>query len=85
MSIGMLFKLIGVDRYYKMNDHQLELEASKFHIGEYVLPGGKLSRDLIIKQLIQKDTANLSSIAIVISVLSLFVSLIALIAAKQFP
>jgi hypothetical protein len=74
----MIFKFFGVDRYYKMSDHKLELEANKYNLGEYVHAGGGLSRQLIINQLIQKDEANLSTVSILLSVVSLVVSVTSL-------
>jgi len=68
------FKKIKVDKYYKMKDHELELEANKYNIGEYY-DGFKILRSQIIKQLIEKDLANNSQFAVLISVLSLFISL----------
>jgi len=70
--------MFKVDKYYQMDDHKLELEANKFHIGEYA-PNGRISRRLIIEQLIAKDLANNSRFAILISGISLILSLIALL------
>lgn len=69
--------MFKVDKYYQMDNHRLELEAGKFHIGEYA-PNGRISRKLIIEQLIAKDLANNSRFAILISAISLILSLIVL-------
>ena len=63
--------------YYTMDDHQLELEAAKFKIGGYS-DGKGVIRERIIDQLQKKDTAKYSLFAIIISLISLVVSIIAL-------
>jgi len=72
------FSLFTVDRYYKMSNHELELEASKFRIGGYVIDG-RMVRERIIKQLLEKDKANNSRYAIFISIIALIISIIALL------
>lgn len=68
------FEKIKVDKYYRMSQEELELEANKYNIGEYY-DGNKVLRSQIIKQLIEKDLANNSQFAVLISILSLFVSM----------
>jgi hypothetical protein len=70
-----LFDFLTVNRYYRMDNHQLELEASKHHIGGYAV-NGRVVRDEIIRQLLAKDNANNSRYAIAISVLALVISII---------
>jgi len=69
-----------VDKYYKMSNHDLELEASKYKIGGYGNPNtGRVIRERIITQLLEKDKANNSRFAIVISLIALFISILGLI------
>jgi hypothetical protein len=71
-----------VDKYYQMDDHQLELEATKYKIGEYAENIGNrtiIRRRKIIEQLIEKDKANNSRYAIYISILALIISFLALL------
>ena len=71
-----------VDKYYQMDDHQLELEATKYKIGEYAEYIGNrtiIRRRKIIEQLIEKDKANNSRYAIYISILALIISFLALL------
>jgi hypothetical protein len=70
-----LFELIKVDKYYKMKQKDLELEANKYNIGEYY-DGNKVLRSQIIKQLLEKDLANNSQFAIFVSSISIILSLI---------
>lgn len=72
---------LTVDRYYKMSNHELELEAGKYKIGEY-FDGTKISRQLIIKQLLEKDIANNSRFAILISLLALMISIVSIFVNK---
>jgi hypothetical protein len=70
-----------VDKYYQMSDLELEQEAAKYKIGDYVdTVGGEMrvNRKLIIEQLISKDGANSAKMAIIISVVALMFSFIAL-------
>ncbi len=71
-----------VDKYYQMDDHQLELEATKYKIGEYAENIGNrtiIRRKKIIEQIIEKDKANNSRYAIYISILALIISFLALL------
>ena len=71
-----------VDKYYQMDDHQLELEATKYKIGEYAENIGNrtiIRRRKIIEQLIEKDKANNARYAIYISILALIISFLALL------
>ncbi|MCJ7792370.1 MAG: hypothetical protein MUP45_00080 [Candidatus Marinimicrobia bacterium] len=75
-----VFDILKVDRYYKMSDHALELEAAKYKIGGYGNPHtGRVIRERIITQLLEKDKANNSRYAIVISLVALTISILALI------
>lgn len=69
----------SVDKYYIMTDAQLEHEASKYHIQEYGYPSGGISRERIIKQLLEKDGANNSRISLFISIIAILISIISLI------
>ncbi len=71
-----------VDKYYQMDNHQLELEAAKYKIGEYaenIENRTIIRRRKIIEQLIEKDKANNSRYAIYISILALITSFLALL------
>jgi hypothetical protein len=57
-----------------MSDYQLELEANKYHIGGYS-GGNGVVRERIIDQLLKKDQANDSRIAIGISLVSLVLAI----------
>lgn len=65
------------NKYYRMTTKELELEANKYKIGEYY--DGKISRKLIIEQLVFKDKANHSFVAIVVSIIALLFSLLGII------
>jgi hypothetical protein len=77
-----IFRRIGemltVDKYYKMNDAQLEAEAHKWNIKGYGYPSGLIDRQIIIDALLKKDKANDSRLAIFISIIALLISIIAL-------
>ena len=73
-----ILDLFTVDKYYKMDNHQLELEASKYKIGGYAIDG-RMVRERIIEQLLEKDKANNSRYAIYISIVALIISIVALI------
>jgi hypothetical protein len=73
-----MFDFLKVDRYYKMTDHQLELEAAKYKIGGYA-GDRRIIRERIIEQLIEKDKANNSRFAVFISALALIISVAALL------
>ena len=60
-----------------MSTKDLELEANKYNIGEYY--NGKISRKLIIEQLVKKDGANKSNVAIIISLAAIVLSIIGII------
>lgn len=75
-----IFDFLSVDKYYKMDDEKLELEAQKYRLQEYADPNrGAIIRERIIHQLIEKDKANNSRYAVFISILSLIVSIVAII------
>ncbi|MFA6587559.1 MAG: hypothetical protein WCT08_00650 [Patescibacteria group bacterium] len=70
--------LLTVNKYYRMSDGDLEREAAKWKIGEY-FDGRLISRRLVIEQLIERQKANNSRIAIFISFIALLISLVALL------
>ncbi len=72
-----ILEFLFVNKYYKMDNHQLELEAAKYKIGGYGI-GGRVVRERIIEQLLKKDEANNSRIAIFVSILALVISIISL-------
>jgi hypothetical protein len=69
---------LSVNRYYRMDNHQLELEAAKYKIGGYGIDD-RVVRERIIEQLLEKDKANNSRYAIFISLVALSVSILVLI------
>lgn len=80
--MNKLFQVFGVDKYYKMSNSELEQEASKYKIGEYVESTGErtvVRRRLIIEQLLAKDLSNNSRVAIFISLFALVISIISII------
>jgi hypothetical protein len=70
---------LTVNKYYKMDNHNLELEASKYKIGGYASSRGTVIRERIIEQLLAKDLANNSRFAVFISALALLISVISII------
>ncbi|MFA5789343.1 MAG: hypothetical protein WC924_05850 [Candidatus Gracilibacteria bacterium] len=62
-----------------MSDAELENEASKWKIREYGNSNGSISRKIIIEQLIAKDQANNSRIAIFVSLVALIISILTII------
>jgi len=72
-------ELLTVNKYYKMSNHELELEASRFKIGGYASSRGTVIRERIIEQLLAKDLANNSRFATFISLLALLISVISII------
>lgn len=76
----ILKEILSVDKYYKMNDIELEAEASKWNIREYGYTSGLINRQIIIDALIKKRKANHSGLAIFISVIALVISVLALFA-----
>lgn len=67
--------------YWKLNDRDLELVASKYHIGEYAGNGtiwSGISRKKIIEQLVFKDKFISALIFEIVSVFALVVSIFAL-------
>jgi len=74
-----IFSWFSVDKYYKMSDAELEREARKWNIREYGnAVDGTISRQIIIDQLIRKQQANNSRLAIFISALALLISIFSL-------
>ena len=75
-----ILDFLKVARYYKMGNHELEIEAAKYKIGGYGNPTtGRVIRERIITQLLGKDKANNSRYAIIISLVALVVSILAFI------
>lgn len=65
-----------------MSTEELEREAGKYHIGEYVVNiGGRtiVRRRIIIEQLLAKDLANNSRVATFMAVLALAISIVSII------
>lgn len=73
-----IFELFSVDKYFKMDNHQLEIEASKYKIGGYA-NDGRIVRERIIEQLLKKDEVNNSRYAVFISLLALVLSTISIL------
>ena len=70
---------ISVNKYYRMDDTELELEASKWKIRMYANTNGLIQRQIIIDALLKKDNANNSRYAIAISIFAIVISIISLI------
>ncbi|NQU18268.1 MAG: hypothetical protein HQ564_09430 [Candidatus Saganbacteria bacterium] len=73
--------VFSVNKYYRMTDAKLESEAKKWNIGNYAVDKGGITgvdREKIISQLIEKDKANNSIVAVLISVLALLLSIYAI-------
>ena len=71
-----LFKKInrfGVNKLYLMNEIELELEGRKWNIAGG-LQSGHLDRQFVIGELIKKNQANNSRIAIFISLVAIILS-----------
>ncbi len=73
-----LLDFLTVNKYYKMNQAELEKECSRWKIGGYATEQGRFVREWAIKQLIEKDKANDSRYAVVIAIIALVISVIAL-------
>lgn len=69
---------ISVNKYYRMNDAELEAEASKWKIRSYGNSNGTIERQIIIDALLKKDDVNNSRYAIIISLIAIVVSIVAL-------
>ena len=69
----------SVNKYYRMNDGQLEEEAHRWNIRSYGNSNGTIERQIIIDALLKKDSANNSRYAIIISVIAIFISIVLLI------
>lgn len=69
----------SVNKYYRMNDGQLEEEAHRWNIRSYGNSNGTIERQIIIDALLKKDNANNSRYAIIISVIAIFISIVSLI------
>ena len=74
-----MFDFLTVNKFYRMSDGELELEAHKWQIREYGYNDGTISRQIIIDQLIKKDQANNSRFAFFISIIALIISITSII------
>ena len=71
---------ISINKYYRMEDSELENEASRWKIRGYGSPHtGGVDRQIIIDALLKKDNANNSRYAIIVSVVAILISIISLI------
>ena len=74
---GKIREMLTVDKYYKMTNAELETEAHKWNIKGYGdSVSGSVIRPIIIDALIRKDKANDSRFAIFISTIALVISII---------
>ena len=81
-KIKKILNFFTVNKYYLMSEEALQNEAAKWHIGGYIVPLGQISiidRNIIIDELLEKDKANNSRIAIFISVIALMISILGII------
>lgn len=69
---------ISVNKYYRMEDPELETEASKWKIRSYGNSNGTIERQIIIDALLKKDNANNSRYAIIVSMIAILMSVISL-------
>jgi hypothetical protein len=70
---------ISVNKYYRMDDNELAVEASKWKIRSYGNSNGSIERQIIIDALLKKDNANNSRYSIAISFCALTISIFALL------
>lgn len=70
---------ISVNKYYQMNDGQLENEAHRWNIRSYGNSNGTIERQIIIDALLKKDNANNSRYAIIISIIAIIISIVPLV------
>lgn len=71
---------ISVNKYYRMEDSDLEAEASRWKIRGYGSPHTNgVNRQIIIDALLKKDNANNSRYAIIISIIAIVISILSLI------
>jgi len=66
-KINRLNKIFSVNKYYRMDDTELEEEASRWKIRSYGNANGLIERQVIIDALLKKDNANNSRYAIIVS------------------
>ena len=74
-----LIAFIAVNKYYLMNDDQLQEEASRWNIRSYANSDGIIERQIIIDALLKKDNANNSRYAIIISLIAILISIVSLV------
>ena len=70
---------ISVNKYYRMDDTELEEEASRWKIRSYGNQNGTIERQIIIDALLKKDNANNSRYAIIISLFAILISIVGLL------
>lgn len=75
----MKFNFLSADKYYKMNDVELESEASKWKIRGYGDTNGNVHRQIIIDALIKKDELNTSGLTIFMLGISAIISVVSAI------
>ncbi len=80
LSFFEKFLVLFGKNYWQMSDGELEQVASKYHIGEYGIPGTfgpRVSRKNLIEQLVYRDRFINAFVSIAISLLAILISLIA--------
>lgn len=65
--------------YWQMDDGELENEASKYKIQGYATSNGLVSRDAIIRQLLQKDNARYIAVSKFATILSVGAAIVTVI------
>ena len=73
-----ILKKIDVERYYKMDNEELEHECRKFNMGNY-FNGNIIRREKIIEQLIVKDNAIMFRYTVISTLIILLIALISLV------
>ena len=73
-----ILKKIDVEKYYRMNDKELEQECRKFNMGNY-FNGNIIRREKIIEQLIAKDNAIMFRYTVISTLIILLIAFISLI------
>ncbi len=72
-----ILKKINIERYYKMDNEELEHECRKFSMGSY-FNGNIIRREKIIEQLIAKDNAIMFSYTVISTLIILSITFISL-------
>ncbi len=73
-----LKQALFVDKFYRMNNKELEEEASKYNIGGY-FDGNRIDRERIIQQRLKIDSENLSRLSVFFSISAIIISLFSLL------